>query len=412
MKLNLKKTLYAGLAVVSVLAASGFAATTASAKSYAYISKADYFTTAPESRNVQPTGTHALYSKVGTSKGAHVVASTATMAKLRRSSVSTDYFRAYSIVTTNRGSVYYKVVSFNGRYRGWIYGGKDATKFGGGIEPAQTTETRRLPGQKTGFTIADPSKATLWTAPKNTQYRAAKVTGFKPSDTFTIIGAATKYREGSLYYQVKDDQNPSVTGWIYYAGIRAPQGNLVKITYVDEGNGDALSTHKLLFNNSVATTNLTTDPDLKEIVDNIPSGYIPVSAGTGQSPYESLKDPQGGTVAKNGASFLFYVKPDDPTKTRAIKIVPVDENNNPIALKSYDREGLDVFGSEKDYQVKVGDPINAGVIENTLRIDKLDPTLVSSSGVHYSFVSVADTPTTASDSRSTVTVHVNYRVAD
>lgn len=198
--MNLKKIISAGLAAVSVLAASGFAATTASAKSYAYVTKPAYFSSAPESRNVVPTGTHALYSKPGTIKGARVVASKTTMGKLTITPRSTDYFRAYAIVSTNRGSVYYKVVSFDGRYRGWVYGGTDTTQFGGGLEPVQTTRTRSLPSQTTGYTIVDLSKNTLWTAPKNTQYKAAKISGFEPSDTFTIIGAETKVREGSLYY--------------------------------------------------------------------------------------------------------------------------------------------------------------------------------------------------------------------
>lgn len=105
MKSSLKKSLYLGLAAVSVLAASGFAATNASAKSYAYVTKADYFTTAPETRNVVPNGSHALYTKVGTSRGTRVVASKTTMGNLANSTNSGKFFRAYSIVTTNRGSV-------------------------------------------------------------------------------------------------------------------------------------------------------------------------------------------------------------------------------------------------------------------------------------------------------------------
>lgn len=304
MKISLKKSLYVGLAAVSVLAASGFAATTASAKSYAYVTKPAYFTTAPESRNVVPTGANALYTKPGTIKGARVIASKTTMGKLTITPKSTDYFRAYAIVSTNRGSVYYKVVSFDGRYRGWIYGGTDTTQFGGGIKSTETTRARSLPSQTTGYTIVDPSKNTLWTAPKNTQYKAAKITGFKSSDTFTIIGAETKVREGSLYYQVRDDQNPSVTGWIYYAAVRAPQGNLINIKYVDESNGNLVGRGTVPFDNSTETTDLSTPANMKSIIDGLPAGFIPNDSSDGGAASLFTK------VVKNGSTVIFYVKAD------------------------------------------------------------------------------------------------------
>lgn len=408
MKKSLRKTLYAGLAAVSVLAASGFAATTASAKSYAYVTKPAYFTTAPESRNVVPTGANALYTKPGTIKGARVIASKTTMGKLTITPKSTDYFRAYAIVSTNRGSVYYKVVSFDGRYRGWIYGGTDTTQFGGGIKSTETTRARSLPSQTTGYTIVDPSKNTLWTAPKNTQYKAAKITGFKSSDTFTIIDAETKVREGSLYYQVRDDQNPSVTGWIYYAAVRAPQGNLVKVTYIDGETGAVVGKGTVPFDNSAATTNLTTNPDLKTIIDGIPSGYVPYAAGNGG--VDSLRDSKMATAAKNGSQYYFSVTNKGINNLQDLQVIPVDENNQPIEMNETDQEDLHASSFAFAHKVKAGDTITPQDVQTILEeggSNYLD--FVAKSGTRYQFVSAPSTTTKTSNARGTVTIRATFR---
>lgn len=97
MKSGLKKSLYFGLAAVSVLAASSLATTTASAKTYAKVTSNKTMTTAPETRNVTANGTNALYTKAGTLRGARVVASKSTMAALGNSKKSQNYFRAYKL---------------------------------------------------------------------------------------------------------------------------------------------------------------------------------------------------------------------------------------------------------------------------------------------------------------------------
>lgn len=216
MQSRLTKTLYLGLAALSLGAVTA-ASTTANAASKAKVTSTKKLSSAPETRNVVATGKNALYTKPGTVKGAKVVASKAKMAKLANSKKSADYFRAYSIATTNKGSVYYKVVTMNGKYRGYVYGGKSADAFAKGIVSAETTKSAALPSRTAGFKLTDVKKNTLWNAPKYTQYKAKKVSmyGVKDTDTFTVSKAATKTREGSLYYYVTDAQRPSVSGWIY-----------------------------------------------------------------------------------------------------------------------------------------------------------------------------------------------------
>ncbi|HBF76085.1 MAG TPA: S-layer protein [Lactobacillus sp.] len=408
MKSSLKKTLYVGLAAVSVLAASGFAAQNASAKSYAYVTKPAYFKTAPESRNVVPTGDNALYTKPGTIKGARVIASKTTMGNLANSKKSSDFFRAYSIVSTNRGSVYYKVVSFDGHYRGWVYGGKSTTKFDGGIAPATTTKSATMPSTTTGYTIADASKNTIWTAPKNTQYKAAKITGFDSTDTFTVTGAETKSREGSLYYQVKDDQKPSVTGWIYYTGLKAPQGNSVKVSYVDKTTGKEVGTSSVAFGKDASYTNVTTTDNLKSILSGVPSGYVPYSNDNGGS--ASFNNRDAAAVAKNGDTITFNVKPAATNATKAIKVVLVDQSGNALDLRTNDQTALDASGAKAVFQVSAGSTVTADDVQNIINDAHLDTVLDNTTNRTYQFVSGADTATTTNDAGNTVTVRAVYQL--
>ncbi|MFC6254723.1 S-layer protein [Secundilactobacillus hailunensis] len=405
MKSSLKKSLYVGLAAVSVLAASSLAATTASAKTYAYVTKPAYFTSAPESRNVVPTGQNALYSKPGTVKGARVIASKTTMGNLANSKKSSDFFRAYSIVSTNRGSVYYKVVSFDGNYRGWVYGGKSTKAFAGGITPATTTKSATMPGTTTGYTIVNAAKNTIWTAPKNTQYKAAKISGFDSSDTFTVTGAATKAREGSLYYQVKDDQKPSVTGWIYYTGVQAPQGNSVKVSYVDKDSNNQVGTGSVPFDKSATTVNVTDTANLNSVVNGVPSGYVPYDNDNGGA--ASIADRSAAATAKNGDTVVYYVKAADTANlTTSINVQPEKSDGSSIELKSQDQAALDASAKKTKFQVKPGDTITANNVANIINDANLR-TIVANDGTTYVFDHAADTPSAAGN--ATPSVRAYYR---
>lgn len=216
MQKSLKNSLYLGLAVLS-LGAATVVSTTADAASKAKVSSDVTLKTDGSTRNVEATGKNALYSKPGTVKGAKRVASKSTMKKLANSKKSANYFRAYRVAKTNKGLVYYKVVTMDGKYRGYIYGGKDTSVFAGGIKSAETTTKATMPTRTTGFHLTNAKKNGLWTAPKNTQYKAKSVSlyGANSTDTFTVSNAETKTREGSLYYYVTDDQNKDISGWIY-----------------------------------------------------------------------------------------------------------------------------------------------------------------------------------------------------
>ena len=261
MRSSFAKSIYVGAAVLGLAGLSAVTTTTASAKSYA---TAGSYTALAKGQNVLVNGTNAIYSKPGTVKGAKVVASKKTVAKLAASKKSNDTFYAYGSKTTNRGSVYYKIVTMDKKYRGYIYGGKTAGTFAGGIKTTDTTTAATTPARTTGYYLKDASKNTLWTAPKNTDIHAKKVSlyGASKTDPFTVDKAATKTKEGSLYYHVTDSKNSAISGWIYagkgydttitdstkqdlgglslnVAEDAATADNSVKVVYRDANNNNA-----------------------------------------------------------------------------------------------------------------------------------------------------------------------------
>ncbi|WP_054645591.1 hypothetical protein [Secundilactobacillus oryzae] len=184
-------------------------------------------------RNVTLNGTNAIYTKVGTLKGARVVASKTTVKHLANSTSSKKNFRVYDVAVTNRGSVYYKVVSFDKAYRGWIYGGKSASTFAGGINSYDTfTEGTLTTEQKNGtFSIANPgtandNKTVTYKVPAWTQYKVGRVitdsTPYKEAH-FNITAVGTRTREGDTWVKVEatDAKYSAANGWILYSGLKA-----------------------------------------------------------------------------------------------------------------------------------------------------------------------------------------------
>ncbi|KRM74489.1 hypothetical protein [Secundilactobacillus collinoides] len=237
MQASLKKSLYLGLAALSFVAAGAAATTTASAKSYATVKTNTTLTTAATDRNVNLTGTNAIYTKAGTVKGAKIVAPTTTAKKLNKSTNGSANFRAYRVATTNRGSVYYKVVSFDGSYRGWVYGGKSTSKFAGGVASYDTTKTATAPSSSAVYTlkssaVSTTSNTAFYAQPAWAEYKIgrAKVNGVTLTSTsaykdtqFTFSDAVTN-RAGDTFYKIATAPGATdlVGQWVAASAVTSP----------------------------------------------------------------------------------------------------------------------------------------------------------------------------------------------
>ncbi|KRM38815.1 hypothetical protein [Lentilactobacillus parafarraginis] len=310
MKHTLKTSLFVGLAALGLTAVVGSTtAKPAAAKLYARITSNQQLTTDPTTRNVTFTGNNALYTKAGTLRGARIIASGTSLGTLAAANTAGSNVRAYRVATTNRGSVYYKVVTFDGQYRGWIYGGTSTGTFGGGITPYATTQDATAPDAKTQFKLIDGALAettnqVVYDAPANTQYQVGatptitNLANYKDA-TFTVTKAVTNPRDNTTWYQLASS-NADLNGkWVNKGNVTEAKpantntsDNSVTVVYLDGENGTNNPVDKA--NQTFTTTDTSTkagqvaassfvNADKLSLQDfakkHVPAGYTFVSFG-------------------------------------------------------------------------------------------------------------------------------------
>lgn len=334
MQSSLKKTLYLGLAAISLGAAAGFS-TPAQAASKAKVTSDKVLTTKAETRNINLTGANAIYSKPGTVKGAKVVATAYTAKNLKDSTSSHKNFRAYRVATTNRGSVYYKVVSFDKTYRGWIYGGKSTSAFAGGLTSYDTFKAGTVTDdQKNGnFKLKNAGTGldgVTYTQPAWTQYKVGRAildtTAYKDA-TFSVDQAGSRTREGDQWVHIKNQntKDTKADGWILASNLTQTnafnENTQIKVV-VKDINGKILSQ----FNHTVANatkkgTDATSDVYVKDsdkkITDFGATLKSEVENGLKGTGYKAQATDTVNQVAiKTGDTLTLIAKIGDQTPTR------------------------------------------------------------------------------------------------
>ncbi|WP_282803284.1 hypothetical protein [Secundilactobacillus kimchicus] len=257
-------------------------ATSASAKSYAKVTSIGSF-----KGNVVATGSNAVTTKAATLQGAKTVKSASALKTAQDADKTGNYnFRAYSVATTNRGSVYYKVVSFDKTVRGWVYGGKVKGTVAGGIKDFATTTDATAP---TGDQTAKDG-AQLWNAPAWTTYKVGRASEKLANGAkFTVSKAVTNSKSGDVYYQIAGTKTAADGKWIAAKdvttnnAIKATDDNSVYVNYInDKGVSVGTATFTTTLNTTrkgdvVSTTNHATNIDGKNLNDFInssaPKGY-------------------------------------------------------------------------------------------------------------------------------------------
>ena len=323
MRSSFAKSIYVGAAVLGLAGLSAVTTTTASAKSAAKVTSSKGLTTDATTRNVTFTGTNALYSKPGTVKGAKVVATKATVKRLAASKNGHDNVRAYRVATTNRGSVYYKVVTFDRAYRGWIYGGKATDKFAGGIKSFATTTEAKVPSTlnttsyytlaKTDANVNDGT-TTTYKAPAWSQYkigRTMKDASAYKTNLLQVSKAATT-RDGATWVYVTDVTNGQLTGWVKASALKAsaavPASEGVTINYTDRATGKVVKSAVIPFKADKRTA-IYAKPTMDVWTDkNAANNLVHANKPAGYSvPANAWGSEAAAKAATKGSSLVFYV---------------------------------------------------------------------------------------------------------
>ena len=291
MEKSLKKSIYLGTAALALVATLGLGSAKADAAT-AKITSNTFMTTSGNSRNVNvsATGSNAIYTKAGILKGAKVVASKTQVAALRNSKAGSANLRAYAVATTNRGTVYYKVVSFDKQYRGWIYGGTTKNVFGGGLTAYNTTKDATVPSTTDTYKLGSTSttaNTTVFAAPAWTQYKLGRAkdqsgkvitsTEAYKDATFKLGKAVTTSREGDTWYQITGSSNADLNGaWVKSSDVTNTNGdnsaiadNQTRVNFVDATSQKSLGKYTITrLNGEISPQQTLTRASGKDMADD------------------------------------------------------------------------------------------------------------------------------------------------
>lgn len=357
MRIHIKQSVIISLAAFGLLAAVGATnAQNASAKSRVRVTSNVKLRTDGSTRNVAFTGKAGLYTKASSLKSAKKVATTITLKDLARSKKSTKNVRAYRVARTNKGKVYYKVVTFDGHYRGWIYGGRSKAVFAGGLKSYQTFQQGSLTNDMSNntFQFANPGTANdnqtvTYKQPAWTQYKIGRqVTDSTPYATvnYKIDQAGTRTREGDQWVHIyATNGNSGADGWILYSGLKTASNNspiadnAIRINLVDSATGSSITS--VDYAKSGATKGATVGSNVNGAwkLDSNDSSAIQSQISAALSPLGytgfTLTPGQIAAIAQGTFGSSVTISVVKPTINKAVRIVLTDPNGNVINSIDY-----------------------------------------------------------------------------
>lgn len=209
------------------------------------------------------TGNNALYTKAAPLKGAKVVKTKQQLLELNQSKAGQDTFMYLRSAYTNHHTVYYKVMSFDRKIKGWIYAGKtsdiqsglvhyakDKKTVVGGINSFETLQNSPLndleknefyhlkyPGSKNnGSELL--YQLPFWCGPDGKTKPNMKSTIKYRHDVFIIENAMTRTREGDRWLVIHDLSNTNIVGYIKDGSLipmhSVPATEGITVNYVDK----------------------------------------------------------------------------------------------------------------------------------------------------------------------------------
>ncbi|GEP13162.1 hypothetical protein LBU01_03070 [Lentilactobacillus buchneri] len=304
------------------------------------------------------TGKAALWTKASALKGAKKVATTITLRDLAKSTRSSKNVRAYRVARTNRGKVYYKVVTFDGKDRGWIYGGKSRSSFAGGVKSYLTFQQNSLTDDMSNgtFQFANPGTANnnqtvTYEQPAWTQYKVGRqVTDSRPyaNVSYQIDQAGMRTREGDQWVHISatNNGNSGADGWILYSGLKKTTNinspiadNAIRIKLVDSATGSSLTSGD--FTKTGVTKGATVGSNVNGTwkLDSNDSSSIQSQIASALSPlgYPGFTLTQGqiAAIAQGTFGSSVTISVVKPTINKAVRIVLTDPSGNVINYVDY-----------------------------------------------------------------------------
>ncbi|GAA6236877.1 hypothetical protein [Apilactobacillus micheneri] len=315
MKSNLEKSVYLGLAALTFASAANGAALNVNAKSHRRVkhSKVTYKTTKKDLDQTvvfKSTGKNAIYTKPNGVKGAKVLVSKKQMQAKAKSNNVKDQFMAYQMAVNNKGYHYYKVVSFDKKIRGYV--------FNKGIVKTNVKTTMDIPAKKMGKLSVDNLYDEAYGAKFSINASHFNNDGKRK---FTIKNAAKV--NGNVYYNVADNNDSSVNGWV----------SADNFTAIDDANAkkdDSNNNPKPLPNPQPAPFVPTTNNNSSNVTPVTPSKDNSNSANKKQNSENKDKNP-ANNESKNGKDSSDSKKDDNLTPNE-----PMDPNASDV-MKVYEK---------------------------------------------------------------------------